>query len=78
MSIEIVYFDHPMWQPFSAIELLRNEAMAEGSRVMLDNWRLKYISARIDMRTGAVLLMEGDCRYRAPRYFVVRQKSDGG
>lgn len=78
MSIEIEYSDTPVWQPQSALDLLREETMARGSRIILDNFDLKYIDARIDMRSGAVLLKEGNCIDTKARYLVVSKTGDGG
>lgn len=70
---EITYSDTPVWQPFSALEELKRHTLASGDNLCMANWDAKYINARIDMRTGNVLLSEGNilCNERAPRYIVV-------
>jgi hypothetical protein len=45
--------------------------MADGGRLVLDNFNAKYIDARIDMRTGHVLLKEGNFLGMDPRYIVI-------
>lgn len=49
------------WWPLrDAVEWLTQRLICNGSRFVLDNWDCKYIDARIDMRTGAVLLRPGN------------------
>jgi len=66
----VEYHDDPVWQPMSVLDLLPALILASGGRLMLDNFDAKYIDARIDMRGGRVLLKEGNCRDRKPRYIV--------
>ena len=70
----IDYSDIPVWQPFSAIDGLKKHVMADGGRLVMDNWDAKYLNIRMDMRTGNVLISEGNIRdARKPRYIVVKE-----
>lgn len=49
------------WVPFEeTIEALRERMMVNGSLWILDEWKAKYINARIDMRTGQIRLTFGN------------------
>jgi hypothetical protein len=55
------------WLPFDqAMASLRQHQMINGSMRALEDWSLKYIDARVDMRTGQVYLSPGDEIRRVP------------
>lgn len=64
------------WWPLrDAVEWLTQRLICNGSRFVLDNWNCKYIDARIDMRTGAVLLRPGNVH--APDVGGCSEKPEG-
>ena len=43
-----------------ATKMLKERFMGRDPSFVLDNWDCKYINARIDMRTGVVILFPGN------------------
>lgn len=43
-----------------AVGQLEKHLACNGSNFILDNWKFKYVNARIDMRTGSTLLEPGN------------------
>lgn len=55
------------WIPFGeATSWLKHHLMVNDSNFVLDHWDCKYVVARIDMRTGAMLLWAGNDRTTLP------------
>lgn len=76
--MKIEYSDKQEWNDLSAIDAIKAMTMAVDTRPVLENWNLKYIDARIDMRTGSVLLKEGNCHGEKARYLVIREDENEG
>ncbi len=53
--------DKPIWQPAAA--LVEMQKLNCNAKFFLGNWANKYINVRMDMRTGTVLLRNGDGKY---------------
>jgi hypothetical protein len=61
--------DKPVWHGLNRLDSIRQFVMCEDSRHVLDNWSIKYINIRIDMRTGNFALTEGNTK--TPSYLKI-------
>ncbi len=62
------------WQ--TALLQLEKHFMCNGSNFVVENWKFKYVNARIDMRTGYMRLEAGNDR--SPRTYADEVQSQGG
>lgn len=67
MNLEVS--DRPHWHTLKNLDTIRQFVMCEDTRHVLDNWSIKYIDIRIDMRTGNFALREGNSD--KPKYLKI-------
>lgn len=50
----------PCWHPLNKLDAVRQFVMTNDTRHVLENWGIKYLDLRVDMRTGQFLIKEGN------------------
>ena len=58
--MKIVPTKEHKWHPFDMLQHIEDSTMCKDSKPVLDNWKMKYITLRMDMRTGNFLMREAN------------------
>ena len=62
--MDIVRVDKPYWDGgLAKLQLLEALTMAHNPVMVLNNWDLKYINIRVDMRTGSFMITDRNGKY---------------
>jgi len=70
--VELIKTNRPHWHPIKNLDTLRQFTMCEDTRHVLDNWGMKYLDIRIDMRTGNFAVREGNTD--KPQYIKIAKE----
>ena len=64
--------DQPIWHPLRELDSVRQFMMVNGSHTVLNNWDIKYLDLRMDMRSGYFLIKEGNSKN--PAYLKLEEE----